>query len=750
MNIKELINKLFKSETKNYGLALPTDLVSVPMRDSLDDKKIKKLEEYKSDYLEILAQKKHFTSHDICSRDFNQEMLMNFELFGRLIANHDDIYNLDTMADYEKKELSLKQMINPRKIELYIDKMNAMFNETHLRLVALKEIYSEIGKKLSSDKQNAILNEIYNLTSKYIIFKNNVYAALKEIETYKTEITTGSIIKNETIENDVLNMHESDLTSFASYFIPKTYNTIEKSDLDAFDKMAYLERELEIYAYNHLKIDDLNQELEYIDKIEKTPNNRKLLLEMINELEVKYLVLNDYGGHELDLKPLYEVKFDILTIDIVNQGESPFKNIPAGREFKYYEDIILDKLTTNITGIDSLLNQRLPDDKKYLINYIVELLKWNNLNLTFILQSTFSLSLVLSAASDNEMNYFFNNYLLDFDNVNLPYNFAKEKPSFGAVIMKDKLPLSTVCWLNHLYILLIKHDQGIISGDTNRIVEIYNYFHNKEIEDSLQYKIPEGIKCFVTPPSPYCYLISQEILELSKGKKLVMPDSLKTLEIRCGFKAEQKSSIILNEGLEHIHDSSLIGHMTKELTIPSTLQDAYNSVLTSVLYNPNEQEEDTSIQMEELTFTNCEESITLHDNEQLNKIITRFCEIAINALKLKLRLKLENRDTLEARETILVINPSNIDLKIKPYNIILVYKNGDKKVISIDAIVTIEVLQKMRQLYAKYYGSNDNSYFIDNYYYFFNESLKDEIFNKVKNEIDEILNNEIKTSNKKK
>ena len=226
-----------------------------------------------------------------------------------------------------------------------------------------------------------------------------------------------------------------------------------------------------------------------------------------------------------------------------------------------------------------------------------------------------------------------------------------------------------------------------------------------------------------------------------------MPDSLKTLEICSGPKGEQKNSVTLNEGLEYIRETTLIGHMTRELTIPSTLRDAYNSVLANVLYNQNEQEEDTSIQMEELTFTNCEESITLHDSKQLNKIIMRFCEVAIDALRLKLILKLEDKDLP------LVINPLTIDFKIKPRNIILVYKNGDKKVISIDAIATTEVLQKMKQLYANnspnliYYGSN---FLINDYSYFFNKSLEDNIFDKVKNEIDRVMNNEIKTTSKKK
>ena len=129
MNFKDLIIKLFKSQEKHYGLALPTDLVSVPTRDSLDDNKIKTLDEYKDNYLEILSQKKHFTSRDIESVDFNQEMIMNFELFGRLVINHDSDYNLSTMADYERNELLLRQKVIPRKIKLYIDKMESMFNE---------------------------------------------------------------------------------------------------------------------------------------------------------------------------------------------------------------------------------------------------------------------------------------------------------------------------------------------------------------------------------------------------------------------------------------------------------------------------------------------------------------------------------------------------------------------------------------------------------------------------------------------
>ena len=674
MNIKELINKLFKTKEKSYGLALPTDLVSVPMRDNLTDDKIKELDEYKDKYLKLLETKKRFTSHDIETADFNQEMIMNFELFGRLVINHDSDYNLSTMADYEKRELRLKHEVIPRKIKLYIDKMESMFNETHLRLIALKEIYSEFGKKISKDKQNAILNEIYNLTSKYIIFKNNVYAALKEVETYKTEITASSMIKNETIENDVLNMHERDLTSFASYFIPKTLNTIEKMNLDTFDRMAYLERELEIYAYNHLKIDDLNQELEYIDKIEKTPNNRKILLEMINELEIKYLVLNDYGGHELDLRPLYEVKFDILTIDIVNQEKSPFKNIPAGKELKYYDDIILDKLAINITGVDSLLNRILPDGKKYLIQYIVELLKYDNLNLTFILQSAFSLSLVLSAISDEKMNYFFNNYKIDFNDVNLPYHFMKKLPAVG-IETKNKIPLGTVCWINNLNIIMEKNGQGFINGDTNRIVEIYNYFSGIESEKTLEYKIPEGI----TEIRPFYtdWFIRDTILEGSTGKTLITPDSLKNicLEHFYNYKNDNNlciSKVVFNEGLEEI-----IGNLdfntlkTESITIPSTLLNIHQ---TNSFF-PNDSIMKSA---SEFVFTNFEASNILNDSQSRKFIIRKLCNKAYS----NFRIMTDHGIYIH-------------ELEHNPRNIILVSSDGSSYTISINKIVRKNLLKEV-------------------------------------------------------
>jgi len=717
MNIKELFNKLFKSGTKNYGLALPTDLVSVPMRDRLDDEKIKELEEYKANYFRLLEQKKHFTSHDIESADFNQDMLMNFELFGRLVINHDDDYNPSTMADVEKDNLWLKQKINPRKIKLYVDKMEAMFNETHLRLVALKEIYSESGKRLSRDKQNAILNEIYNLTSKYIIFKNNVYAALREVETYKKEVSYSQNTPDVIVQEYVSKVQAFELFHYASALIPDKLYELKKTNLDELEKIAYLERELEIYAYKNLKINDLNQKLDEIDKIEKTPENRQMLLDKINELEIKYVVLNNYGGYELDLKPLYEVKFDILTIDIVRQEKSPFRDIPTSRELKYYEDIILDKLTTNITGVDSLLNQRLGDDKKYLIEYIVELLRYDNLDLRLILQSTFSLSLVLSAVSDEKMNYFFNNYQINIKKNDLPYNFAAGIPPCG-IIVEDKIPLSTICWINNLDIFMEKRGQGFIKGDTLRIVDIYNYFANKESEKTLEYKIPEGI----TEIRPFYtdWFIRDTILEGSAGKTLITPNSLKNicLEHFFNYKNDNNlyiSKVVLNEGLEEIiGDLDFVSLKTESITIPSTLLNIHQ---TNSFF-PNRSIMKSA---HEFIFTNCEASNILNDERSRRYILRELCKQAYGNFRF-------------------MTNPHIYihEINHNPRNIILVSSDGSSYTISINEIVRENLLKETHD--TGQYSTKGKIVVIDQ-----GGTIKASI-----NEIESEIENLIKSSTKKR
>ena len=242
MNIFDFFKKIRGGNSVvTESLVLPSTLANIPTdRGRLDDEKIAKLEKIKEEFLKILSQKKYFSSHDLTSKYFNEDMLMNISLFGKLVIDHDDVYNPDIVTSLEKAELYIHQVVNPRKIELYINAINEMYMDTYLRLIALKEIYEEYGEELSKNKREAIINEIANLTNNYVIFESNFYAAAKEAETYKKEYSIVEYKESETVTREYHNR----VIKMAKLLIPDVLAKIENKKLAIYDEIAYIEREL--------------------------------------------------------------------------------------------------------------------------------------------------------------------------------------------------------------------------------------------------------------------------------------------------------------------------------------------------------------------------------------------------------------------------------------------------------------------------------------------------------------------------
>ena len=634
MNIKELLYKLFKVKVKS--LALPTDLESIPMRDKLNADKILVLDNYKNKYLESISHKKIITSHDITSHNFNNEMLMNFNLFGRLVIKHNDIYNFDTMEDYEKDKLWIKQRITPTKIKLYIDRMEEMYNETHLRLIALKEIYQEIGITLSKNKRSAILNEIYNLTSSYIILKNNFLASLVEMKTYKNELYVTPDI-TETAGKRLLSEYEKELLNYVSLFIPDKIKQLESNN-DIEYRIAYLERELEIYTYNNLKIDDLNKELEELDKITKTKDNKFKILDKLHLLELKYKMLSNYGENELDLKPLYEVKFDALTFDINDIDYNPFKEFILKKDLKHYEDIIFEKINTYITGKDSILNNQLDESEKDIINCFVNILKDNDqYDYQDILMDKMKLALLLSVPSIDKMIYFFENTKIDLKYNDILKQYLK---GYDYIFNTDEvISFSTICRIFPLP-SNIYYDLFEIIDD---YVKIYNYYHQKHLLiDANVYKFPEGITTInINPNSILAHykLDDSSIMNFSSiinyfankinDKTMIMPSSLKEIDLGDNPYHIHASvpKIILNDGLKSFKGDILyLFDNIESITIPSSLEKIsfYNYLDTDnpqfdklYLYNqqiPEYSDFKSYYTFQEIIFDNFEDSIILHNS----------------------------------------------------------------------------------------------------------------------------------------
>lgn len=720
MNLMEFIKSLFKSNN-NDSLIKLEDVEPIPSRETIKNpQKIALLDTIKKRYLEKINISKNttITSRDLDSKNFKEEMLMNFELFGRLVINHDVVYNFDTMAEYEKEQIFINQIINPRKIKLYIDKMDEIYSELYLRRIALNEIYREFGKRLSKNKKNAILNEIYNLTSNYIVAKSNYFAALTEVETYKKEINNLETLKYHfgTIKiSDIVRGHNKKLMYYAGLLIPDILNNSKYFELlnqienannemklranfnaNHYEAMASIERELELYTYKNLKIDELNRELEEIDKIEKTSTNRVTLLNRINELEIKYLVLNEFGGHELDLKPLYEVKFDILTIDIINQKDSPFKDIPHGRELKYYEDIIADKITMNITGIDSILNNRLDGENKDLIDNIVNFLKDRNFlkgideyNFYYILHDKFKLSLILSMTNDEQLKNFFNNYIVDLNHENIittNYLFSTHEYSGfnDAFLFTNSITLGNACRIMHFY-NEIGHDK-FATSKAQSLLRIYKYFVDNLSTNEDNFKLPEGLESIDTD---YLMHFEEDIARNYLCKKLnnktiIMPSTLKYIDF--GRRILDKISIprvVLNEGLEECKGNiNFIEFGTKSITIPSTLQ--------SIKISNNKTDNNSFIfeGVEEIIFTNYENSYLLSQEEFRKSMLKELIQMSY----LELVQQIKNLGD--------VLWPN--ELKLKQYKIVLVSNADGKIVISVDDIVKKEIIKRINNYLDRY------------------------------------------------
>ena len=647
MNIRELLNKLRGSKDINNSLILPANLETIPMRDKLDSDKIQRLDEIKKKYEDILSQndKGYFYSYNLTSKFANDEMKMYFSLFGRIVFNHetDDIGLFSNRPLYKMVNLYVHRYVNSIKIKLYIDAMEKIYTDTHLKLVALKEIYDESvvrneGVRLNKGKKEALVNEIYNLTTNYVIYKSDVYSALLEVKTYESEIYNDNsesihelvemIKKYDLIENDF----RKRLIDLAKDFIPNELGKILAMKLDFNNEIALIEKELEIYTYENIKVDTLNDELENIDNIPKTLATKDNLLKVIAELEKKYILASDYGRYELDLNPLYEVKFDILTTDIVKQKNSPFENV-SERELSFYKDIIASRIETNITGVDSLLSQWI-DDKKIVSSAISVVRGDNFFDFGAILSNRLLLSFILSMESREKAQYFFDNYMLDFTNLK-DKEVVNEKPfplTNFSFTESSLVPFSTLCHIYGLY-----YDKT----EKNRFRNyaywmIYNYLMGEKEE--FVYKIPVGIEeikfCEVeVKPKDIdgtldTYFLYDNIRKAINNKNLVAPSTLKKIDIR-GMDITRLNIpyVVLNEGLVELKCYSYyISHNIQSLTIPSTLEKV------SVNRSPDNDIERYSAlyYIPELTFTNFKESIILNNSESRKKMLQIKCRAAIN------------------------------------------------------------------------------------------------------------------------
>ena len=397
-----------------------------------------------------------------------------------------------------------------------------------------------------------------------------------------------------------------------------------------------------------------------------------------------------------------------MTIDAINEEYSPFDEDIDSKEFKYYEDIIADKIVTNITGIDSLFS-RWALNYQELIPSIVSRLKGesgnirNKFNYKEILKSNLLLCMILYMESREKTEYFFNHFMLDcygYDN-GTRFKEARKHESIAKAVHpiyfmtatrlvtmeSGKVPFSTVCRFTPE-----KKPRNYDDEDFGFI------YHSLFFKESDEIKLPEGIKNLLLDyyaPSKWSWSEREyySICDLINNKTLVMPSTLKEIQCRnyiMNLLADDNLKIpklILNEGLEKIidynkndFDFKKIG--VESITIPSTLVDCGDE--------GNSFSCDKFKDVPEIIFSNYESSKLFNDN-YLNDLLLARVDAAYLDIIDKLPEKCEIHEALDTLEK------SPQELQLKTNRIVLISGGISAFDIDIAKIAKMEIASMLRK-----------------------------------------------------
>ena len=584
MELIKSIKSIFIKE-QNFSLISINDIIYIPDRsfykDDIDT--IKLIDNYKDKYLKLLSQKKTLTTKELKFNDLEKDLIMNIDLL---------LHNLITEDNYTL--LAAEEiMIQMTKFKLYLSKINEMEKETITRLIALKEL--QTSKKISSRNKNCLLEEINSLSNSLVIFLTQKKALTKEIDNYLNMV----ILKYDGIDHELLKERYDKVLFIASSL---NFNTI--SDNKTI-QIAYIEKELEIYAYKHKdEIKKIEKELLELENIKKTTTNKNHLLNRITNLEKKYLLFYEYGINiilEEQLKKLYKIKFDILTCDINYLRNSPLNINDYG--YSYYQTIIMNKIEKIVKGENINFKETFKDNTKNAIKIIINSFKneYNEFAIDELLDNKLNLNLLLSFDQANSFKEMLDdNYLLTTIDIEESTNFYEykllsEEHSYWA----DKVPLRS-------YLSLISSEESKTEWN---IYELYKILENEYLNNII-YKIPEGIKYLNIDLIPKAIL--DEIRKKSKDKVLLMPSTLKT--IKGNIFNDKYPNIILNEGLETIGISSLLNINLPYINIPSSVAE-----ISKEAFNIKK--------LKTLNFDDYPNSKLLHNKEEFTNFIYSFISI---------------------------------------------------------------------------------------------------------------------------
>lgn len=617
MKFLEMLKNLFKGnkqyEVISQTLACLNDIVPMPKRTDFhnNQSKLDEIDFYIAEYLKLLKLNKTITSIDLMPEYLHKYKNIYTDLLLNLCIEDDSGISFDLIEDtgnYDIEQLNI--MIKCIKLMLYQQEVEFLEEKTRIRLVALNEILENLlnGRLFTRVKSkeliHSLLNEISNLHSALIVFMNQRIAMKMESENYLKNLSTSYNFESIDVkDNSLIEERLKGLRNVFNIINPEELKRLESMNLNPRLLIATIEQKLEIYVYTHpetleslkKKVKEISYEVNrkatydfedenaprFVDAKKDIKKRKKQFLSQIQELEILYKVFSKYGRNLVkkdDLRELYEVKFKILTSDILDVDKVDILSNATFIELECYQEIIFKKIEDILKGKNQNVNFFIPGgtvncDKSLtdIIGYIAKTLKdgENEFLPSKILQDKKPLSLLLAFDEENGLADFFEKNYVSLDKYSKIVNFYNDYFTWWNV------PLSTIYRLMRLNIAVDKKVPYLIKY-INDYEPLYYLFilYDEYVNISLEYKLPEGlIKArFNSSPANKEEMNIMDYIRKKAGKKtIIMPSSLQSIQGPLFDKTYSKS-IILNDGLRRLGIGFLTTDSIEHVEFPYTLE----------------------------------------------------------------------------------------------------------------------------------------------------------------------------------
>ena len=591
--------KVFKIFNKNKKRIVTQELISlnalakVPDIDYFKDNNqfLLLINLRKKEYLETLIKEKVLTSTELKSDELQNKLNTLHSLIEQNTLGNDLFEKV--IFDEEDK---VKALIILRKFTIYNEKIIELEEEVVSRIIALKEILKRTF--LNKQKRISIINEINRLTNVFIILMNQKETLRVCLSNYSKKCFDITKERDLEKEEDLIRKRKKELNEYQEQVFGKI-----DTQINNLSDMALVEVALEEYIY--VNKEKINEEIANLNEVSLLNNGLDNLKKVITKFNLYY----ELGKNVIPIdyiKRLYEIKFRLLTMNIVGCIEPFITEQTRELELTVYKEIIEKYLHEIITQKENFIYDK---DWRKALSLIKEELKINGkYDPLEILKDKYHLNF-LFAARGNTLDVFYNNYLVEKKNFPEIYFFN------DLFVWNESLPLATIYRLkkfqnpkekNILYELTIKHSlkndndfyyvpEGIKEIDTfeKRFWALAPYSPNaKDYERYLKFLKKEEI-------NNYLYLYLKKLVE---WKKIVFPKSLRRVKGDFFYLCHVDEAHF-NEGLEELDGSVLCG--LDKVIIPGSIKRIIpNTEIKKLKYLLFDMSKDSSIIYDKEQFKN--------------------------------------------------------------------------------------------------------------------------------------------------